>query len=293
MFENYMNKIRQNPVPQPRFVGGLNYINNPLINKEALKNVLYNFDKYNEADVINTMRSTIEILLNEIFNKNDNEDFLKLITNRDFLSIFIKAISGVKLDYGQRIKCNKLAYDYLISENKDTEIEKLFFALSKVVNKESVMILNSIGIPEELADYISLSRYSSQKETVNVKRMNFILISCDPKLMDVQKIVLVYEKLFDHVLPLFEGIMFDYIDDDADYMNDDSWLVYSYISLAILEIVNNQPSEMILTLLRSYNASYNMLYGKVKPRFNIASISEDYNRILSCIDLLRFENIVF
>ena len=107
-------------------------------------------------------------------------------------------------------------------------------------------------------------------------------------------IIYIYEKLFDHVLPLFEGIMTDSIDDDADYMTDDMWLVYSNISLAILEIINNMPSEMIMTILRAYNETYYKLYGNVKPRFNINGISDDYIRILRCLEFLKIqENIVF
>lgn len=295
MFEKYILKSQENPHEEPVANIGMNIQGNPLISKEALRNILYNFDKYNDQDLYNTILGGIDVILLEIF-KKDNNDYLNLITNKRFLSIFIRAIDSYSpnLTFDQRVKCNKLAYDYLISANSIPEIRSLFFSLSKIVNKKSVSELTAIGLSENLAEYISLSRFSSQKEVVNVKRLNFILMNSDPELMDLQKIILVYEKLFDHALPLFEGVMTDSIDDDADYMTDDMWLIYSNISLAILEIINNLPSESIITILRAYNETYYKLYGKIKPRFNLNAISDDYRRILSCLDLLRVqENITF
>ncbi len=298
MFEKYVVKLNENPKPEVEPNLSMNIYENPMISKEALRERLYNFNNYSDQEIYNTILGSITMILTEIFtNKNDNKaDYLKLITNKRFLTIFIRAVDsyGAKLTYDEKIRCNKLAYEYLIDENGDEEIRSLFFSLSKVVNRESVSLLTSIGIPEKLADYFALARYSSQKEVVNVKRLNFLLMNSDPELINLQMIIYIYEKLFDHVLPLFEGIMTDSIDDDADYMTDEMWLVYSNISLAILEIVNNMPSEMIMTILRAYNETYYKLYGDVKPRFNINGISDDYIRILRCLEFLKMqENIVF
>lgn len=298
MFEKYVVKLQENPRPEEKLNLSMNIYENPMISKDALRERLYNFNNYSDQDIYNTILGSITMILTEIFtNKNDKKaDYLQLITNKRFLSIFIRAVDsyGPKLTYDEKIRCNKLAYEYLITEDNDPEIRSLFFSLSKVVNRESVSLLTSIGIPEKLADYFALARYSSQKEVVNVKRLNFLLMNSDPNLINLQMIIYIYEKLFDHVLPLFEGIMTDSIDDDADYMTDDMWLVYSNISLAILEIVNNMPSEMIMAILRAYNETYYKLYGNVKPRFNINGISDDYIRILKCLEFLKMqENIVF
>ena len=298
MFEKYVVKLQENPRPEEKLNLSMNIYENPMISKDALRERLYNFNNYSDQDIYNTILGSITMILTEIFtNKNDKKaDYLQLITNKRFLSIFIRAVDsyGPKLTYDEKIRCNKLAYEYLITEDNDPEIRSLFFSLSKVVNRESVSLLTSIGIPEKLADYFALARYSSQKEVVNVKRLNFLLMNSDPNLINLQMIIYIYEKLFDHILPLFEGIMTDSIDDDADYMTDDMWLVYSNISLAILEIVNNMPSEMIMAILRAYNETYYKLYGNVKPRFNINGISDDYIRILKCLEFLKMqENIVF
>lgn len=294
MFEKFIAKSQENPLEEPVYNITMNIQGNPLLSKEALKSTLYNFKDYDDQSLFNIIRETLDTILSDIFKKDENRNYLDLITNSRFLSIFIRAVGSSKLTYDQKIKCNKLAYDYLVTENRDPNIERLFFGLSKVVNKDSVSLLMAIGIPENLADYMALSRFSSQKEVVNVKRLNFIIMSSDPKLMTVQNIILIYEKLFDRLLPLFEGVMTDSISDDADYMTDDMWLIYSCISLAVLEIINNAPSELIIGLLRAYNETYYKYYGKVTPRFNINSISDDYKRILNCLDILKIqENIVF
>lgn len=298
MFEKYVLKLQERPKEETKLNLSMNIYNNPMISKNALKERLYNFQNYDDQETYVTILGSISMILKEIFtNTNDSKyDYLKLITNKRFLTIFIKAVDsyGTKLTYDEKIRCNKLAYECLINEETDPEIRSLFFSLSKVVNKESVSLLTSIGIPEKLADYFALARYSSQKEVVNVKRLNFLLMNSDPKLINLQMIIYIYEKLFDHVLPLFEGIMTDSIDDDADYMTDDMWLIYSNISLAILEIINNMPSEMIMGVLRAYNETYYKLYGNVKPRFNINGISDDYIRILRCLEILKLqENIIF
>lgn len=298
MFEKYIVKLNEKPRPIENPNLSMNISDNPMISKESLRERLYNFNNYSDQDIYNTILGSINMILTEIFtNKNDQkDDYIQLITNKRFLSIFIRAVDsyGSKLTYDEKIRCNKLAYEYLVSEDNDPEIKSLFFSLSKVVNRESVIVLTSIGIPEKLADYYALARYSSQKEVVNVKRLNFLLMNSDPNLINLQMIIYIYEKLFDHVIPLFEGIMTDSIDDDADYMTDDMWLVYSNISLAILEIVNNMPSEMIMAILRAYNETYYKLYGNVKPRFNINGISDDYIRILKCLEFLRIQDkIVF
>lgn len=294
MFEKFIAKSQEKPLEEPVYNVTMNIQGNPLLSKEALKSTLYNFKDYDDQTLFNIIRETLDTILSDIFKKDENRNYLDLITNSRFLSIFIRAVGSSKLTYDQKIKCNKLAYDYLVTENRDPNIERLFFGLSKVVNKDSVSLLMAIGIPENLADYMALSRFSSQKEVVNVKRLNFIIMSSDPKLMTVQNIILIYEKLFDRLLPLFEGVMTDSILDDADYMTDDMWLIYSCISLAVLEIINNAPSELIIGLLRAYNETYYKYYGKVTPRFNINSISDDYKRILNCLDILKIqENIVF
>lgn len=294
MFEKYIVKSQEAP-QEPVVNVGMNIRTNPLLNKEALRDTLYNFNNYTDSQIFNVIKECLDIILLEIFKKDDNNrNYLNIITDSRFLSIFIRAVDATKLTYDQKIRCNKLAYDYMVSEHRDPEIERLFFTLSQVVNKESISLLTAIGIPENLADYMALSRFSSVKEEVNVKRLNFIIMSSDPKLMTVQNIIYIYEKLFDRVLPLFEGTMTDSINDDADYMTDDMWLVYSCISLAVLEIVNNLPSEMIISLLRAYYETYTRYYGKITPRFNINSISDDFSRILSCLKLLKIhENIVF
>ena len=73
MFEKYILKSQENPHEEPVANIGMNIQGNPLISKEALRNILYNFDKYNDQDLYNTILAGIDVILLEIFKKDNND----------------------------------------------------------------------------------------------------------------------------------------------------------------------------------------------------------------------------
>jgi len=268
----------------------LNILDNPILNSSLLREKLEHIDTLSDRELFMLVRDSFDSVLKQIFSNKD-QDYLKIITNTKFLIALHQVVSNINLNHTQRIQCNKLAYDYFTSENNDPYIKQLFFALSKSVNREIIGALCSIGLGEDLASYLALARSSSEKEIINVKRLNFIIVSSSVDIMTEQMIIRIYEKLFDSVTPLFEGIMFDGLDMDDEYISESMNLIYSTISLAILEILNNMPSQDIRKVLISYQGDYEALYHQTKPRFQVSAISGDYMRILNVIDTLKEEKI--
>jgi len=268
----------------------LNILDNPILNSSLLREKLEHIDTLSDRELFILVRDSFDSVLKQIFSNKD-QDYLKIITNTKFLIALHQVVSNINLNHTQRMQCNKLAYDYFTSENNDPYIKQLFFALSKSVNREIIGALCSIGLGEDLASYLALARFSSEKEIINVKRLNFIIVSSSVDIMTEQMIIRIYEKLFDSVTPLFEGIMFDGLDMDDEYISESMNLIYSTISLAILEILNNMPSQDIRKVLISYQGDYEALYHQTKPRFQVSAISEDYMRILNVIDALKEEKI--
>jgi len=287
MFESFNNRVKNKETPKTE---SMSFFNNPILNSTLLREKLYHIDALSERELFNLVKDSFDLVLKQIFSNKD-QDYLKIITNTKFLIALNQVVLNLDLTYTQRIYCNKLAYDYFTSENNDPYTKQLFFALSKSVNRNIIGILCSIGLREDLASYLALARYSSEKEMINVKRLNFIIISSSVEIMTEQMIIKIYEKLFDSITPLFEGIMFDGLDMDEEYVSESMNLIYSTISLAILVILNNMPSQDIRKVLISYQGDYEALYQNSKPRFQVSAISEDYIRILDVIEALKEEKI--
>ncbi len=287
MFESFIDEVKNREKSKYQ---SLDLFDNPILNSSLLREKLDHIDVLSDRELFSLVKDSFDAVLRLIFTNKD-QDYLKLITNTKFLIALNQVVLNLDLTYIQKIHCNKLAYDYFTSENNDPYTKQLFFALSKSVNRSIIGALCSIGLSEDLASYLALARFSSEKEMVNVKRLNFIIISSSADVMNEQMIIKIYEKLFDSVTSLFEGIMFDGLDMDDEFVSESMNLIYSTISLAILDILNNMTSQDIRKVLISYQGDYEALYHMTKPRFQVSAISGDYIRILDVIEALKGEKI--
>ena len=189
-------------------------------------------------------------------------------------------------------RLNKMSFDYLmIDENdRDKYISGLLMALSKTVNRDKIPRLCTIALPEDMSSLLSLSRYSSEKEVLNVKRLNKVLMSQPLTSLSEQKIVDIYLALFEHVLPLFTGVLLDVV--SPQNMNSNSSEIYGLITLAMLDIMNELPIADIKTGLVRFEETRQIWYPDSPLRLNLESCSEeDYPRVLCAIDQLKTEGV--
>lgn len=278
---------------EPEMVS-LDIARDPTINLHYAKQQIINhIDDMTDKELYSLIKTFYKPILEDIFIKDD-KTYLEIISSSRFLSVFIQVINSVTLDSLEVTYCNKLSYDYLTMVNKsDDYIKSLYFSLSKTVNRNVINSLLGLKIEEELAAYLALARYSSTKEFINVRRLNHLLISQVPA-VHAQTIVYIYEKLFDSITPLFEGIMFDrYEEDTLDNINACASDTYSNISLAIITILEGLPTDIITRVLSTYAGSYNISSANSEVRFPIRSISVgDYPRIISVVDFLEKNEMV-
>ena len=280
MFEQYMKDISKEP---KRELVQVKLFNNPAYNPIVLKEKLLNIDSLQDKELFEILRDSYESILTDIF-VDKNEYYLHLFTNTRFLSIMIQVISSINnISHTNRTYVNKIVYDYLTLDKKDQYVKQLMYSLSKMVNKDVLPRLLGLGLQEDLAIYLALARFSSQKEIVNVKRVNFVIMTSPIEVMTEQMIVYIYEKLFDRITPLFVGTMIDNCKQD---MSQEMEEIYSTISLAVLDILNTMPSNDIRKVLISYVGDYQAIYYKSGYRFSMQCLSNDYSRINQVVQAL-------
>ena len=156
--------------------------------------------------------------------------------------------------------------------------------LSNIVNRTTIKRLMDLGLSTIDACNIAICRYSSGNEKINTERLNFMLCKMNSNIVTLQNIIYIYEILYDSISSLFSGIMFEtYTEEEEDDFGYDFMNNYSNISIAILTIVNNLPSDKIDTLLRGYVEEWKTNKCP-QTRFSFRSISNDYSKITNVVE---------
>lgn len=259
----------------------VNIVNNPNINKGLLDNIINNgtINNYSDGELYTLLSSNLRGFLLNIFERKDQR-YIKMIISDKFLRVLIQVVANNEIDYMNTIYLNKLCYDYLTLDDdfKNSVITNLIYKLAKCTNKKYIPLLIGVGIPETIASYITLARFSTNDEFVNVTRMNFVIMTANVNFTE-QMIVDVYQNLFDRVSMLFEATMLDVPDTTEEWYTDDIDERYSLITLAVLDILNSLPSDAIRRVLDDYVSVYHTSYFGKETRCSLRSLSGDYERI--------------
>lgn len=287
MFEEFSKKVQKDNSVTIDFSNAL------AMTPEMIKEKFSDVNSLDDAALYELFKKYFNEVLDVIFTTKDPY-MISLFTNsRCIVAVTQAAYSMQQLSDTQRKRCNKLVYDYIIrkEEDRNEAISDLLISFSKVINKDITPRLCGAGLSANVATMLALSRYSSEKEITNVKRLNRIIMKQPSKLMTEQMIVDIYCILFNSALNLFEGVMYDIV--SPQNMNENEAEVYGTITLAVLDIVNELPLNTIKELMNRFIDNKRMLYPDNRLRFNIKSFSpEDYPRISHIIDELEFNNVI-
>ena len=274
----------------------LDFTSNVILSGELLISKLSNMDYMSDREIYKIVSDYYEFILNEIFTTTDatmKRYYIDLFTQPKFIIALTQVMYTITPDHTIRRRMNKMSYDYLVmkdSKNKDSYVSGLLMALSKTVNRDKIPKLCSLPLPEDLASLLSLARYSSEKEVTNVKRLNRVLMNQPLESITEQKIVDIYLALFDHILPLFTGVMLDVVSPQT--LTPDGLEIYGLITLAALDLMNELPITDIKKGLVLFDEDRKVQYADYPLRINLESCSsEDYSRILQAIDLLKTEGV--
>lgn len=285
-FDKFFNEVHDEKV-------NINIANDPSINKGLLDDIITNgtLNNYSDTDLYNLLSNNLRGFLLNIFERKDQE-YIKMIISDRFLRILIQVVSNTNIDYMNKIYLNNLCYDYITLDDKykNLVINELIYKLANITNKTHIPILIGLGIPEKIACYIVLSRFSTNDEFVNITRMNFVILNTNVNLTE-QMIVDIYQNLFERVTSLFEATMIDTYDDTEEWYTEEIDDRYSLITLALLDILNSLPSDAIRRVLDDYVSVYNTLYFGKKVRCDLRCLSNDYIRIRLIVEQMIKEGI--
>lgn len=293
MFEDYVKSVEKemayNAKQEPAPTYTMNFSSNVLANPELLSRELANVETMDNAYLYDMISKAWHIILDKEFIDKNKVIIAKAFTNEKFVVVFSQVMSQVKgITKMQQISCNRLVYDYLtLPHEKDVHIQGLLYNLGMSINREIIPGLMGLGLDTNTVANLAIARFSTEKEQLAVKRVNVIIVNGSIDVMTEQMIVKIYEKLFDHLVPLFEGIMFDKWNEDIFQDEEEMEEIYGLINLAILDILNEMPTEMIYNVLTQYAQTRIYLHSNSPVRFNIHSISSDYGRIIQVIDQIE------
>lgn len=251
-------------------------------------NVLHCIETMDDYNLCMFLKNNIESLCQDIM-REQIAPYAGHFQNDKFVNALIKAISSIPITNDIVVACNRVIYDYFTLDNADKHIKQLYLTISKIVNKDLISSLMGLGLDEDTASNLAICRHSSMNEKTNVKRLNFTIYFKDSEIMTEQKIVWIYEKMFDRVSDLFQAIMFEtYTPQQEEVFNHNFPENYSTVSLAILCILNNMTSVNIRRVLLGYYSEWEYK-GKPRVRFSMRALSNDYSRIINVVESLAQE----
>lgn len=254
------------------------------------------FDTISNEEMCRLIKTYYKIILTDIFEKRERKEvskFIKYFTKAKFIYSLTQAVYSIELDTVSKRRLNKMCYDYLVLKDKfeDEYACGLMMSLSKTLNRDTIPKLCALSIPEDTAATLSLSRYSSEKENINIKRLNKALMKQPENLLDEQKIIDIYLALFDRVLPLFTGVMLDVVS-PQNMQSTSAEEIYGLITLAILDIVDELPVADIKRALKLFDEDRKILYPDSSLRMNFKACSPaDFPRFCRALDELEAEGV--
>ena len=269
----------------------LDFANNPAFNKDILK--VTPLDQIDDAKLYEIIKSSYYNILEDLFN-NVGDIYKQHFQDKRFLNTFIKVLQSCDtFPIELRTYCNHLAYDYLTLPGASKFMKELFLIMSKTVNRDIIPTLLAIGLEDSLAIKLSLARYSSFNERINIQRVNVILVNYFNAETEVEDIVKIYGKLFDRIGVLFTTVMFspiqtDTVTDELSHEEYDMIEVDGLLGLAVLDILVTQPVDVIVAVLKMYSNEFVTLHNSdpKSVRFSMHKLSTDFDRLEYVMDNL-------
>jgi hypothetical protein len=280
-------------------------IESPTFNRTNLYACIDGIDEMSTGDLRKFIDRYFNDILNGIFYNPNGvvsiNKYVSCFTNIKFLDAFIDVITTRKyFDDYIIIYINNICYDFMTSNHSNNESVRIrILRIANIVNAPKIPLLTSLGLTEKLASLLLIARRSTTNTNVYVRRVNFVIATQPPELMNDKMIAEIFNILYDVVLEwpmVFPCIMYDvdqYNENDPStyWITEDVEMVESNIALAALTILNNQTIQRIMETLYDYSNGYYISNSNKPIRFSMRSLSDDFSSINIAVANLKAQGV--
>lgn len=270
-------------------------INSPKANPFILEGKMMDVKNMSNEELFDFVKRNYVEIIRMIFSGKENEQkYLSLFLDNRFLANLVTVLSNAQqIPLDIKMNACKIAFDYMSSTKmqKDEMTFSLIKQIAEIVNRDTLFDLLRT-VPRDLALYLTVAKYSTNSESINIQRMNFIIAQTGSSVFTEQKIIDIFIHFGKYsgmrMTNLLESHMFSV---DPTNMTEDMEEMYSVISLAILDMMNHMSSQEIRQVLINYSNDFMMKYNSDYRvvRFSLRNLSGDYDRITIMADMLSNE----
>ena len=280
-------------------------MNSPTFNRSIFIQTIDSIPQMSDADLRRFIQQHFTSIMNNTFFGQDSARYVNLFTDVRFLDAFIDVL--VRMQYYEKdtiIKCNTICYHYLTLNDsvKDPRVVSRMIQISNIINRSGLPHLLGLGLNETLVTMLLIARYSDLDLNICVKRVDHIIIRQPKELMSQKMISEIFKSLYNPMeeFPrIFPYFMLDVLPDYNENIPNTLWItdeideVNSVMNLAVLDILDNLPTQLIRNTLVNYAEGYRIVNPNRRVRFSMQRLSDDYYRINDVVYALAEREAIF
>ena len=305
MFDQFWNEQSQYDQQHPVQMVKVRVDQSPNFSLPILKQNVDNIDNLSRDELKDFIYRCYDSIVKNLFDKDNAQKYAKVFQNIKFLDVFIEVSKEVIIDLDSLVRLNTMCYDYITlpKEMQDTTVVNRMLQLSSIINRAYIPRLCGLGLSSSLASMLLIARFSDTDLNICIKRVNFIIINQPKELMSTVMIEEILRNLYNVLVDfyrIFPYFMIDIIPEYDEYNENTLWVtedideVNSRLNLAMLNILNSLPSNMIRSTLINYSEAMRMVYVGYKVRFSLRTLNEsEYYRINTAIQEIAYNSDIY
>lgn len=291
MFDKYWKEKEEYDMNNQKDMVRILPMNSPTFNRSVFIQTIDSIPEMSDVDLRRFIQQHFNSIMNNTFSGQDSARYVALFRDVRFLDALIDVL--IRMQFFEKdtvVRCNTICYHYLtLSEcDKDPLVVSRMIQMSNVINRNGLPHLLGLGLRENLVSTLLIARYSDFDLNICVKRVDTIIIRQPKELMNQKMIGEIFKSLYNPMeeFPrIFPYFMLDVLPDYNENIPNTLWItddideVNSVMNLAVLDILDNLPSQLIRNTLVNYAEGYRIVNSGKRVRFSMQRLSDDYYRI--------------